>query len=142
MLNLIDIIHFTEKVSSKIHGVLEKTEIYRIVVKEFKKSKKYDATVYQLTDDGSKLEIVETALSSRKLKAVEKATGLTRKRYKIDLNKSTFLSQVAREGKTIQVNLSDVIGELFLGPLAFLIVKTSGYEERTSIMTPLKQKGR
>jgi signal transduction histidine kinase len=140
--DLIEIIHFTEGVSTKIHGVMDKTEIYRIIREEFIKSKRYTLSISLLTDDGSKLRIAETSLTPGELKAGEKASGRQLKGYKIDLNKSSIYSQVIREGKTVQVNVSDIIGELFPRPLAYLISKVTGYEKKKSILTPLKQHGK
>ena len=140
--DLIEIIHFTENVSAKIHGVLDKAEIYRTVKEEFAKSKRYTASILLLTDDGSKLRIAQTSVSPGELKAGEKAAGVRLKGYKIDLQKSRIYSQVVREGKTIQVNVSDIIGELFPRPLAYLISKIMGYEKSPSILTPLKRRGK
>ncbi|GAI65834.1 unnamed protein product, partial [marine sediment metagenome] len=74
--DLIGIIHFTENVSTKIHGVVDKTEIYRIIKEEFAKSKRYTASILLLNDDGSKLRIAETSLTPGELKAGEKASGM------------------------------------------------------------------
>lgn len=142
MRDLIEMIHFTENVSAKIHGVLDEAEIYKIVNEEFAKSKQYNASILLLTDDGSKLKVAETSLTPEKLKAGEKVSGLLLKEYKIDLNKSSIYSQVVREGKTIQANVRDIIGELFPRPLAYLIAKTTGYEREYSILTPLKRHGK
>jgi len=137
--DLIEIIQFTENVSAKIHGILDKANIYRIVREEFVKSKQYIASILLLTDDESKLMIAETSLPPGKRKTGEKASGLHLKDYKIDLNKSNIYSQVIREGKTVQVNISDIIGELFPRSLAYLISKTMGYEKKKCILTPLRQ---
>ena len=51
--DLIEIIHFTENVSVKIHGVLDEADIYRAVMEEFVKSKRYNVSIVLLTDDGS-----------------------------------------------------------------------------------------
>lgn len=142
MRDLIEIIQFMEKVSTKICGLLNEAEIYKAVKEEFARTKQYTASILLLTDDGSKLRIVETSLAVGKLKAGEKAAGSRIKRYKIDLNKSSFYSQAVREGKTIQVNVSDIIDELFPRPLAYLISKALGYEKKPSILTPLKRYGK
>jgi PAS domain S-box-containing protein len=139
--DLIEIIHFTEDVSAKIPGLLGEAEIYRTVTEEFARSKRYTASILLLTEDGSSLRIVETSLPSGQLRAGEKTAGVRLKGYKIDLDKSSIYSQVVREGKTLQVNVSDVIGELFPRPLAYLISKTMGYEKKPSILTPLKRHG-
>lgn len=137
--DLIEIIHFTESVSAKVHGVLDEAEICRIIKEEFATSKRYTASILLLTDDGSKLRIAETSLAPGKLKAGEKAFGMRLREYKIDLNKSSIYSQVVTEGKTVQVSVSETMGELFPRPLAYLISKAMGYEKKKSILTPLKR---
>ena len=140
--DLIEIIHFTESVSAKIHGLLDGAEIYRTVREELTQSKRYTASILLLTDDGSKLGIAETSIPPGKLKAGEKAGGVRLKGYKIDLNKSSIFKQVVREGKTVQANVSDIVGELFPRALVHLISKTMGYEKWLSILTPLKRHGK
>ncbi|MFQ6083495.1 MAG: diguanylate cyclase domain-containing protein [Candidatus Aminicenantia bacterium] len=140
--DLIEIIHFTENVSAKIHGVLDEAEIYRTVKEEFAQSRRYTMSILLLTDDGSSLRVVEVSVPPGKLKAGEKVTGLRVGGYKIDVNKSSIYSQVVREGKTLQVNVSDIIGELFPRRLASLISKTMGFEKMPSILTPLKRHGK
>jgi len=136
--DLIEIIQFVEKVSTKIHGMFDEAEIYRVVMEEFKKSRRYTASIVLLTDDGMKLRIAATSLSPEKLKVGERAAGLQVKEYTIDLNKSSIYRQVVKEGKTVHVSVSDMIGELFPRPLAHLISKTMGYEKKKSIMVPLR----
>ncbi len=140
--DLIGIIHFTENVSAKIHGMLDEAEIYRTVMEEFAKSKHYTASVMLLTDDGSKLRIAETSIAPKKLEAGEKAAGVRLKGYKIDLQKSSIYSQVVREREIVQATVSDIIGELFPRPLAYLISKAMGYEKSPSILTTLKRRGK
>ncbi len=45
----------------------------------------------------------------------------TEERPYIDLNKSNISSQVVRGGKTVQASVSEILGEWFLRPLAYLI---------------------
>ena len=142
MHNLIEIIHFAEHVSTKIHGLLDETELYRTVKEAFAQSKSYTASILLLTDDDSSLRIAEASLSPEKVKEGEKATGLRIKGYRIDLKKSSIYRQVVREEKTVQAKVSDIIGELFPRPLAYLISKTTGYEKKSSILTPLKRHGK
>jgi len=129
-------------VSAKIHGLLDEADIYRTVREEFAKSEQYDAGIFLLTDDASKLRIKETSESRRKFSALERATGLRLKGFEIDLDNSRIYSQVVREGKTLQANVRDLVGELFPRPLAYLVSKTMGYERKKSIFTPLKRHGK
>ncbi len=140
--DLVDIIHFTEKVSTKIHGLLDEVEIFRKVKEESAKSKKYVVTILLLTDDDSKLRIAESSMSSQRIKKAEKLTGLKLKEYAIDLNKSAVYSQIIREGKTVQVSIGDVVKELLPKPVAYLLSKMLGYEKKQSIMAPLKRRGK
>ena len=137
--DLIEIIHFTEGVSAKIHGLLDKAEIYKTVRDEFAESNRYSATITLLTDDETSLRIMVTSLSSGKLKTAEKLAEIGKTGYRIDLNKSNIYSQVVREGKTIQASVGDILGELFRGPLVQLLLKALGYEKSFSILTPLKR---
>jgi PAS domain S-box-containing protein len=139
--DLIEIIHFTENIAAKIHGLLDEAEIYRTVNEEFARSRRYTASITLLTDDGLRLRIVGASIPSRKLKAAEKASRLRIKNYRIDLNKSGIFSQVVREGRTIRANVSDIVAELFPQQLAGMISKLLGYERKWSILTPLKRLG-
>lgn len=140
--DMVEIIHFTQNASAKIHGVLDEAEIYRTVIEEFAQSKAYTASILLLTDDESKLGIAETSLSPAKRKAGEEASGVRLKGYQIDLNQSSIYRQVVREGKTVQADVSDLIGEMFPRPLAYLISKTMGYDKVPCILTRLERHGK
>ncbi|MFQ6075874.1 MAG: hypothetical protein ACE5Z5_07045, partial [Candidatus Bathyarchaeia archaeon] len=112
MSDLIEVIHFTEDVATKIHGLLDEAEIYKTVIEEFAKSKRYHVSIVLLTADGSKLRTVGVSKPPEVLKAAEKATGLRLEGYEIDLDKSSIYSQVVRGGETVEAKVSDVICEL------------------------------
>jgi hypothetical protein len=125
--DLVEVIHFTEKVSAKIHGLLDEAEIYRTVKEEFAKSEWYNASIFLLTEGGSKFRFAETSLPPEKLKIEEKILGIrSYKGYKFDLNKSKFFSEVVKKGKTIEAEFIDCICEFFPRPLAYLITKAIG----------------
>lgn len=140
--DLIEIIHFTEDVSTKIHGLMDETQIYRTVKEESAKSEKYIVSILLLTEDGTKLKITETAMPSQRLKAAEKAAGLRLKEYAIDLNKSPIYSRVVKKGETTQVRLDDVVKELLPQPAAYLISTMFGYKKKFSILTPFERHGK
>lgn len=139
--DLIQIIHFTEDVSAKIHGALDEAKIHRIIMEEFARLGRYTASILFLTEDGSALRIAGTSLTPRQLKIGEKVSGLRLKEYKIDLDRSSIYRRVIKGGETVQVRVNDTIGELFPRALAYLISKTLGYEKKFSILTPLKKYG-
>jgi len=140
--DLLYIIQFTENVAARIRGVLDEAETYSILKGEFAKSKRYTASIVLLTDDGSSLRVAQSSLAHHKLKIGERALGTRLQDYKIDLNKSSIYSQVVREGKTIHVKVSDIVGELFPQPLASLIIKITGLVRKSSILTPLTRHGK
>jgi len=51
-----EIIGFTEQLSTTIQGVFDEGAIYSIIEREFKKSGRYTAIVLLLTGDGLKLK--------------------------------------------------------------------------------------
>lgn len=139
--DLIQIIHFTEEVSTKIHGLLDEAAIYRTVKEESEKSNRYTMSILLLTDDKSKLRIAEVSLPLQKMRAAEKVAGLRLKEFTIDLDTSQFYSQVIREGKTVQANVAAVVSELLPQPAASLVSKILGYQKKSSILTPLRRHG-
>ncbi|MFH1835930.1 MAG: PAS domain-containing protein [Methanobacteriota archaeon] len=139
--DLVDIIQFTEAVSIKIHGLLDEAETFRVVNKEFSKSKRYTASILILSDDKSRLKIVETAVPSIKLKKGEDVGGINFKNYCIDLDKSSIYRKVVLDGKIVQVSVDEIIGELFPKPVAKLITKAMGYQNRPAILAPIRKHG-
>ena len=140
--DLIDMIHFTEDVSVKIHGLRDEAEIYGTVIEEFAKSKLYNATIFLLTEDGSKLRVVDTSTPHGKLKAAEKVAGLRTKGHVFELDKSRILSRVVRQGETFQAGIRELLDEFFPRPPAHLIAKVLRYEKTPFIATPLTRHGK
>ncbi len=135
--DLLEIIHFTERISAKIHGVLDENTIYQIVKKESIQSKKYAVSILLLTDE-STLTIVETFIPPQTLKEVEKATGLTLKGYTINVESPVY-HQVVKEGKTVQVPVDHLVSELVLQPVSSTVSEMLGYKGKSAILTPLKR---
>lgn len=135
--DLIEIIQFAENVTAKIHGLRDEAEIFRVVIDEFSSSDHFVSTILLLSDDGLSIKLSDTSLSLNNLKAMEKAAGVFREHYKIDLNKSSIFSRVVRDGETIMATGTDIIGELFPRPLVIVLVKLLGLGNQPSILTPL-----
>jgi PAS domain S-box-containing protein len=140
--DLLDIIRFTEEVSAKLHRVLDEAEIYRVVREEFVKSDRYTANILLLAAGGKSLKLVETSVSPSRLEVLERASGLQAKEYKIRLSRSSIFSEVVKEGRTVHANVGDIIREFLPQPLAFLITNTMGYDEKSTILTPLRKHGK
>lgn len=140
--DLIEIMQFTENVSTKIHGILDMDEIFRIVIDEFRKSKKYTCHILLLTDDGKSLKVADTTVSPLKIKAAERLVGIKLKNFTIQLDDSKFFKQVVREGKTIQANVNDVMREMSPQTMVSPIIQLFYFENAMSIVTPLELHGR
>ncbi len=136
--DLIDIIHFTESVSAKIHGLVDESEIYGAVMEEFARSRRYSASIVLLAQNGSQLRVAYTSISDRKRRAGERISGRRLKAFQFDLTRSSAYRKVIEEEKTLQVDVRDIISELFPQPLATLIARATGYDKKSSILTPLK----
>ena len=124
--DLIETIHFSEKVSTKIHGLRDESEILRTIKEEFAKSNRYVATILFLTENGASLQVITSSLSSSILKAMEKAAGLSLKTYTIDLKKSSIFSKVVKEGETLQCCGVDILAELLPNRIVTAVAKIMG----------------
>ncbi len=139
---LIDIIHFTENVSAKIHGLRTEEEIFHTVIQEFAGSKRYAATIMLLTEDGRALTVKESSVGRRVLHAMEKAAGLKLEGFRAELDKSTIFAQVIREGKVIEANGAQILGELVPGALVGVLIKILGLGTQPSLLVPLQRHGK
>ncbi len=140
--DLIEIMQFTENVSAKIHGVLDRDEIFRIVIDEFRKSKKYTCYILLLSDDQKSLKVANTTISPFKIKAAERLVGIKIKDFAIQLDETRVFGQVVREGKTIQANVNDVLREMSPQTIVSPILQLFYFENAMSIVTPLELRGR
>jgi len=137
-----EIIGFTEQLSTTIQGVFDEGAIYSIIEREFKKSGRYTAIVLLLTGDGLKLKFRLSTMASGPVEMAEKVVGARLMEYEVDLRRSKLFSQVALEGKTFLVGLNNILEDLLPLPAALLIAKISGLGKRESIMTPLYKHGK
>jgi PAS domain S-box-containing protein len=142
LLDLVDTIHLTENISAKIHGLRDESVIFQTVSDEFAKSGRYLGTVLLLTEDGSYLKVLHSSLESPVLEAMEKAAGMSMEQYRIDISKSTMLSQVIREGKTIRANSDDILREMFPRPFDTALEKLMKVVSNPSLLTPLHRHGK
>ena len=139
---LINIIQFSEKVATALCRKMDRAEVLGAVEKEFTGSGKYTGSVLLLAEDRDNLEIAVSSVSSSDKKGfLEKMTGNSLSKYKISLDKSKIYGKVVREAQTLHVKVSDIIDELYPGPIAKLISVTLGYEKEVTILTPIWVRG-
>ncbi|MBI2937346.1 MAG: PAS domain S-box protein [Thaumarchaeota archaeon] len=142
MQELIEMMHFTERVSEVIHGLHDEEQIYEKVKEEFEKAGKYDEGVFLLTEDGKRLKVTKFRIARpQKIEFLEKVTGISFARFTLDPGREIF-QPVLTEGKTIHYRFEDLIKQQAPKPVAYLVVKTLGFEKVTGIMTPLRRHGK
>ncbi len=141
-IQLIEAIIFTGNVSVKIHGLFDETKIYRVLEKEFAKSRIYSMCIFLLTNDGSKLRIVATSEFYRKNKIFEKAFESSLGQFLIEVNQSSLCSQVVKEEKTLKFKIIDLLQEIAPSMQSNLISKIFGSQTKRVIMTPLYYHGK
>jgi GAF domain-containing protein len=137
---LMEIARFVEEVSTKIHGLGQESLILDTLREEFQKSKKYNLSVFLVSGDGRKLEMVVASLGSGIMQTLERISGMRADRVKIEVDGPEVFRQVVREGKTVALGSRELVGQLVPGPASGFLLKTVGYEDRKSIATPLRRR--
>ncbi len=138
---LIDIIQFTEKIASKLHGVHDEAEVFKIVTKEFGLSQDYISGIFVVTNNGSTLNLAETSLSLDILNSIETIVGMPVREFQIDLSESSVLSQVAKKGMTLQTDGMGMLEDFLPKPLASDLMKFMEQARQPAILTPLYRRG-
>ena len=139
--SLLDLIHITEYLSAKIHGIKTQEEIFNTIEKEFRESKKYTCSIVLLNEEKTGLRIMRCSQLSKLIHAAEKTCKIKIKEYTLDLKKSRIYNNVICNGETVHVSVSDVIMEMFQKPASSVINKIFGFAKKMSVITPLKKNG-
>ncbi len=139
---LLAIIHFTEKVSTKIHGLRDVEEIFNVVADEFTRSGRYMANILLLGEDGASLRIVRTSLSPQTIEAIENVSAERVNDYRIKLAESSIFRRVVGEGETVQARASEILAELLPAEQRPIVLNALGVGDRPSIITPLTRRGK
>lgn len=134
----LEIIHFTEQVSTKLQGYNEK-EIFSIIKEEFLKSGKYNITILKLSEDQSFLNIAETTFvrPEKKMTSLERIAGMKLYDYKINLNESSFYSRVILKNKAYCFIGEEIFKDLFPAEVAKSLTEATGYKYHKTIIAPL-----
>jgi hypothetical protein len=144
---LLDIIHFTEEISTKITPFMDEGTIFNTLVEEFRNSDRYGLTILKLTGDRSRLYIIETAIKDHLIRAAEKLSGIKIEDFTIDYRESEAFRRVVLGGETIQVEYSRIIEEAVssnpvLRKVVGQIVKALHVQDKYNILTPLRSGGK
>ena len=90
---LLELIRFIERVSTKLYALPNEDAIYRMVCDEFARFGRYTVSIARLMEDGTKLEIVATSSPSKFVEKAEILTDLSLGNFTIDLLHSTIYRQ-------------------------------------------------
>jgi len=140
--DLIALIQFTERVSSKIYGLEDDDAIFKTVINEFSARKHYDCSIMLLSEDGSKLVFFGASVPSDIVKIAEKRVKKRARSFEIPLEKSATYRMVVREGKTVSCKTYDLMAEFVPRPLAYIASKIFGARRQISTATPPIQHGK
>jgi len=137
----IDIIRFTEDVSTAIHGLYSEQDIFSAVEDKFQKSNDYSTVILKLDDAKTKLQIIAMAMPREKVRAAEKAGGFSVRNFSINLDKSTILRRAVVDQETVYFSIKDLMLDMFPRILAQIIAKVTGMGNRWGVVTPLRVRG-
>lgn len=133
--DLVNLMHYTEQLSSRIHGLFSEQDIFQAVAEEFKKLKPYDATVSLLTEDGKLVIKTASSITPDIQEAAEKKSGI--KLSGFDLLRLEPFRRAISENHTVCTTSEEILEELFPKPLAAVIAVITGYKNRRTIISPL-----
>ena len=137
---LIEAMRFLGEISAKVYGLPDADGIYNAVLEEFAKSDKFSCTILLLTEDKNHLLLKGVSVVSGKIAAAEKAVGIRRENFPIDLSKAHTYARVIRQGEIIASDAVSVMKEIFpeaLGKFVPAVAKILGFEEKRSLMLPI-----
>lgn len=135
----VDIIHFTESISTRMHGLWSENEIFSAVKNAFAESEDYSTVILKLDKDLSVLRVVAASLPDKKMKAAEKVGKFRMENFSIKLGKSNILDRVITGQETVHFNVKELVAELFPRTLVNLIWKAAGMQNKYSVVTPIKK---
>ncbi len=137
--DLLEIVHFTRQVASKIRGIPDEEQLVTIATQEFSKSEKYDMVIFFLTDKNRQLRIAGTDIEPKIIRAGEKAGKRNMHDFRVLVQDTLYLKQVIQEKHTVRIQASELAHELFPPKVADIFITAIGYEKDLIILTPLKR---
>ncbi|MBD3322014.1 MAG: PAS domain S-box protein, partial [Chitinivibrionales bacterium] len=138
---ILDLIHFTQRVSTLIHGKLSERSIYKSVIREAAASNLTSPTIFLLAPKGQYLKLFDTALPLKIVRRGEKAAGITRTGFRIDLSHSAIFRNVVTRKQTCAMSAQDIVKELLPGQAGAYIIQLFNFKKKDTILTPLFKKG-
>ncbi|MCW4032516.1 MAG: PAS domain S-box protein [Candidatus Bathyarchaeota archaeon] len=138
--NLINIIQFIERVSTKLHGQENETALFDMIADEFRALEGYTIAILKLSDDGTKIKVAKISTPTKRLKSVEKIIRTKIMESVSDLDSMGIIHEVVKKKKTVCIPLIDVLNNILSKRLSIPVAKVLGYIDRSIILTPIYMK--
>lgn len=136
--NLLEIIQHTAYISTKIHGVFNREEIFKIVETEFGKSKKYQMFLLLLSDNGKVFHVKSVTIPNAIIRMVEKVIGKKINSLNIDIDRVPILHRVINNGETYSFKTIELSKQILSATLGYIVAKITGHTKKTTIVAPIK----
>lgn len=139
--DIIDLIQFTETISTKLSYRDSQRETFQKILDQFRNLSNYSLAILLLSEDKKHLIIFGTTENKKRLKKAEKTAAITTKKYRIPLSKSESYKKVIYDQETIVVPTKKIPLELLPKQIGKAIIHLLGYddERQQCIITPLKK---
>lgn len=142
VLDFRSIIHLTESVATKIQGVFDQEEIFRILSEEFKKSKKYKMITLLLGDDGDTFIINTVTIPDTQLGIIERLIGKKGIGYTAAYKDLTCFHRAIEEGETYSFPTIDFFKQMLPDKVSAIQGAIAGPIQNISIVSPIKIQGK
>jgi len=136
-------IQFMECLSARMYGRETQDNILTALLEGFSQSKNIRAGIVLCSPKPGYIHTFGTSELTRKIKKLEKMTGLSLKAYLISLERAKSYRMVIEKGDTLCVTTEDLIREMLPRPLAAMVCFIMGYRKtkEQTIITPIYKKG-
>lgn len=134
--DLMEIIRFTEKVSTIIHGAKDKAEIIRIL-REASQTTSHSLVIFLRTGDGERLRIPEGFFPRQIIQKIDSESDTALDDMIVNIEESTVFSRVVRYGETILLGPFDLLKEFIPVRLISRMKNASDMWKQPFILVPL-----
>ena len=135
--DLIELIHLTEEITSKLHAALQRNEILDIVETELGKLANNHIVILLLDKDGKSASIRSITVPAKIMKAVNMAIGSPVSKMNVDISNSIVFRRVIDDKETYAFKTIEWIKEVLPGPLAYTVAGITGHLQKTTVVSPL-----
>ncbi|MBD3322864.1 MAG: PAS domain S-box protein, partial [Chitinivibrionales bacterium] len=139
--DLLNIIQFTEQVCTRLYASSDEKSVYSTVIDAFKDQTDHVVTLFELTDNNTRLFTIATTMASQVIETAEKATGFSIKNFKINLDKSPYYRRAAFDGQTVLADGQTLLSEILPAGLTQIAGRATGFASKKMVITPFYVKG-